>query len=466
MTDVMLPRSESRTPDLDALRRELRGSLTAPGDASWDEARAAWNLFADQRPAAVVHAESVADVVATVNYAREHGLGVAPQGTGHFALPLGDLEGTILLKTSRMRKVEVDAAARRVRVEAGVIWQEVLDAAQPHGLTALAGSSHDVGVVGYSLGGGMGWLARRYGLSANSVTAVEIVTADGRFVRADARNDADLFWAVRGGGGSFGVVTALELELYPVAEVYAGVLFFPLERAYEVLHEWRQWTENVPDTMTSCGRILRFPPIPEIPEPLRGNSFAVIEVAYTGHPEVGLELLAPLRALGPAMDTVARIPASALTQIHMDPPSPAPGVGDGGFLATLPTAAIEAMLEVAGPGVESPLLSVEIRHLGGALAREKPGHGAVGTIDARYVFFSVGVAVSPETGALVAQHAAMVREALAEWEDTRTYFNFTERDVDGDELYPSATHARLREIKAKYDPDELLRVVHPIRPAR
>jgi FAD/FMN-containing dehydrogenase len=208
-------------------------------DPGWDDARQAWNLAVDQRPAAVAVPESAQDVVDAVRFARERGLRVAAQGTGHNAGPLGDLADTVLIKTHAMRGLVIDPAARIARAEAGVIWQQVTDAAAEHGLAGLAGSSPDVGVVGYTLGGGMSWLGRTYGLSANNVEAFELVTADGRLVRADAEHEPDLFWALRGGGGSFAVVTAVELRLFPVTEAYAGLLWYPVEQASEVLHAWR-----------------------------------------------------------------------------------------------------------------------------------------------------------------------------------------------------------------------------------
>ena len=464
MTDLML--NPDRTAiEMQYLRGRLRGSLSTPDDRDWDEARLPWNLAVDQRPVAVVHAEHADDVAATVHFAREHGLRIAPQGTGHGAGSLPALDDAILLKTSRMRGVDVDPAARRVRVEAGVVWQEVLDAVQPYGLTALAGSSHDVGVVGYALGGGMGFLARKHGLAANSVTALEVVTADGSHVRADDAHAPDLYWALRGGGGSFGVVTALELELFPVRNVYAGVLFYPLERAAEVLHAWRAWTERVPDGMTSIGRVLRFPPIPDLPEHLSGKSYVVVEAAYAGPAEVALGLMAPLRSLGPVIDTVDLIPARRLTELHMDPPGPAPGVVDGAFLDELPIAALEAMLDLVGPEAETPLLSLEIRHLGGALARPSGRHGAVGTIDAKYVVHPIGIAPSAEAAAAARAANDEVLAAITPWESERTYFNFAER-APAEKLYPAATLARLREIKRRVDPGRLFAAGHAIEPAR
>src|SRR5262249_5462499 len=214
--------------------------------------------------------------------------------------------------------------------------------AAEHGLAGLAGSSPGVGVAGYTLGGGIGWLARRYGLAANSVTAAELVTPDGDLVRADADHESDLFWAIRGGGGSGGVVTALEMRLYPVGELYAGNLFFPIQRAAEVLHAWREWTATVPDEVTSTGHLVRLPPLPELPEPLRGRAFIVIEAACLSDAGTGAALTGPLRRLGPELDTFAMIPASALSQLNMDPPQPVPNHGDGALLADFPAAAIDA----------------------------------------------------------------------------------------------------------------------------
>ncbi len=225
------PADNASVAGLHALRGSLTGQLVLPGDPEWDEARRAWNLAVDQRPFAVALVESVEDVVKVVEFARAHGLRIAPQGTGHGASALAVLDDTILVKTTRLRGVEIDAGAHRARIEAGALWEDVVEPAAEQGFMVLHGSSPDVGVVGYTLGGGMGWLARSRGLAANSVTAVELVTAEGRFVRLDSENEPDLFWAVRGGGGSFGVVTALELELYPTPELYAGAMFWPVERA-------------------------------------------------------------------------------------------------------------------------------------------------------------------------------------------------------------------------------------------
>lgn len=438
-------------------------AVVLPHDPRWNEARVAWNLAVDQQPAAVALPESALDVMAVVRWARSRGLRVAPQGTGHNAAAMGSLAHTVLVKTERMRGVEIDAERRIARVEAGVLWAEVSEAAAEHGLAALAGSSPDVGVVGYSLGGGISWLARRYGLAANSVTAVELVNAGGELVRADADNESELFWALRGGGGSFGVVTALEFQLYPIAEVYAGVLFFPIERGKEVLHAWRDWLEDVPDEITSVGRFLQFPPIPEIPEPLRGGSFVAVEATSLLDEAATNQLLRPLRELGPAMDTFATIPIERLSSLHMDPEHPVPGAADGMLLRDFPEEAIDAIVAAAGAGSGSPLLSVEVRHLGGALGRIQPGHGALATIEAGFAMFAVGMAMTPELGAAVRAHIEIVQAALASWDAGRDYLNFTERRERGERLFGSTTYRRLQSVKGKVDPEDVFRSNHPVR---
>jgi FAD/FMN-containing dehydrogenase len=451
--------------NIEDLRDRLEGEIVLPGDGGWDAARQAWNLSVDQRPVAVVVPESAEDVAAVVELARAHGLRLAAQGTGHSAGPLGPLERTILVKTARMRGVEIDAEANRARVQAGVLWGEVVPAAAAHGLAALAGSAKDVGVVGYTLGGGIGWLARRHGLACSSVLAVEGVTADGRIVRADADSEPDLFWALRGGGGSFAIVTALEFALYPVAEVYAGALFWPLERAGEVLHTWRELVAAAPVELTSLGRLMQFPPIPEVPEPFRGRPFVLVEAAYCGPEAEGAALLQSLRGLGPEMDTLATIQAEGLGELHMDPPQPVPFAGDGMLLSELPAEAVDALVGIAGEGSGSPLLSVEVRHLGGALADTSASNGALSSIDAGFALYAVGMAMDAEMKAAVQAHAAKVQDALAAWSVGRSFMNFTERRADPSELFDATTFARLRRVKADYDPDDVIRGNHSIPPA-
>ena len=235
----------------------LNGDVVMQDDKTWDTARQAWNLAVDQRPVAVVYPESADDVVATVRLAAELGLRIAFNAGGHNAGPIDWSVDTLLLKTERMHGIEIDGPARRARVEAGALSKPLAIAAGEHGLVYLAGTSPNVGVLGYALGGGLSWMVRKFGLACNSIVAAELVTADGRRVRADPDTDPELFWAIRGGGGNVAAVTALELELYPISEIYAGALFWPIERAAEILNAWREWIDTVPDECESLGRMLQ-----------------------------------------------------------------------------------------------------------------------------------------------------------------------------------------------------------------
>ena len=480
VADLAEARSHHEEADANSLREALAllddriaGRVHVPGDPGWDEARTAWNLAVDQQPVAVVVAGAVEDIEETVRAAKHLGLAVAPQATGHNAGPLAagnGLADALLLRTSQLRGVQVDLEQRVARVEAGALWGDVVAAVAPHGLAALAGSSHDVGVIGYTLGGGMSWLSRTHGLAANQVLAVEIVTADGIRRRIDADHDADLFWAVRGGGGDFGVVTALEFRLYPIAEVVAGTLFFPLERAEEVLQAWAAWTATVPDTVTSVGRVLRFPPIPDLPPFLSGKSFVVVEAVFQESPERADELLAPLRALGPDMDSVHPQPTAELLQLHMDPPGPTPGYGDGMLLAELTPATVRAFVEAVGPDTDCALLSAEIRHLGGgvrpevarvsAIGRGTPEPGVVAGLDAEYLVFGVGIAM-PGAGDALAASLGRLLSRVEPWRAELDYGNFAEHARPAARLFGDRVE-RLRAVKRRFDPTGVIRSNHPV----
>jgi FAD/FMN-containing dehydrogenase len=436
--------------------------IVRPGEERYDEVRPAWNLTIDQRPAAVAVPRDADQVVAAVLYAKREGLRVAAQSTGHNASPLGDLSDTLLIKTHEMRGVEIDASKRVARVEAGALWGDVVGPAGEHGLAALAGSSHDVGVVGYSLGGGISFLARRYGLSANRILAADVVTADGELVRADRRQNTELFWAIRGGGGAFGVITALEIELFDLPTVYAGAAFFPIERAAEVLHTWRELTEKVDDRTTTVGRVLRVPPFPEIPEPFRGKQFAMVEVIHIGDQRSGDEVVKGIRDLEPAIDTFGLIPTSALIHLHMDPPGPVPGKGEHHVaMATLPAEAIDAFVAANGADSGSDILTAEIRHVGGAIARPDASHGAA-HIDAEYISFAASMAASPDMAEKAARDLASLDEALAPYQSARKYLNFTEVASKPGEFFEKSTLDRLRAVKAQVDPEGIFRSNQPI----
>ena len=451
------------TADIEALSTDLSGRVSTAQDADWDTARQAFNLAVDQRPAAVVHPADARDVIAAVAFAREHGLRVAPQSTGHNAGPL-ELEDTLLLKTSELRGVEIDAGARRARVGAGVTWGDVVPPAAEQSLAALHGSSPTVGVTGYSLGGGLGWYARKHGLAANSVTAVELVTADGEELRADLDNEPELFWALRGGvGANFGVVTALEFDLLSVGEVYAGMLLFGWDRSAEVLHAWNALLPALPDEITSLARILQVPDLPEIPEMVRGGKFVGVEAAYLGNQAEGEDLIAPLRALGPDIDTFGMVPPPALSFLHMDPPEPVPGFSGHRLYDELSAQAIDELVDAAGPESGSPLVSVELRHTGGALARSGDDHGALATLDGSLCMFAVGMAVDEDAVGAISNQIEGVKGALRQ-HDAGSFLNFTEQRMDVADAFPDAAYRRLQQVRAELDPDGLFRPNHEITP--
>jgi FAD/FMN-containing dehydrogenase len=446
--------------DVAALREGLAGAVVLPGDAGWDAARQAWNLAADQRPALVALPESAADVQVLVDFARGRGLRVAMQGTGHNAVPMGPLDDTLLIKTERMRRVEIDERNCIARVEAGALWIDVTAPASEAGLAPLAGSSPDVGVVGYTLGGGLSWLGRKYGLAANRLLSAEVVTAGGALVHASRHENPDLFWALRGGGGNFGAVVAIEFELIPLRSVYAGMMLFPWERAREVLQAWREWTAEAPESVTTSARIMQFPPMEELPPFLRGRGVVLIDGAILEEAERAAEILAPLRALGPEMDTFEDIPPVGLSRIHMDPEQPMPGISDSMMLDGLDAATVDRLVDATGPGSGSPLLMVELRHLGGALGRY--AGGALSRFEGEYLYFAAGIPMDPAVVAALEAHFAIVGSALAPASSGRQYLNFAERPHDPVAFYGEETYARLREVKAEVDPLEIFRGNHEI----
>ena len=455
------------TTTLHDLRGALDGSVVLPGDRAWDSARAGFNLLEDQHPAAVVLPAHEADVAATVRYARHSGLRIAPQSTGHNQAPLGALDDTLLVTVSRLQEVRVDPALRQVRVGAGVKWDRVAPRLSAHGLAGLHGSSPDVGIAGYSLGGGIGWLARKHGMQANAVTALELVTADGELVRADHEHHADLFWALRGGGGNFGVVTAVEFAVHPVDELYAGALFFGFERASEVLHTWNALRGHVPDEFMSWASLLHFPPIPEVPTYARGRSFAVVMAAFLGDQAEGEVLLRPLRDLRPERDSFAVVPPVVLGDLAMDPLDPLPTRSAHVLLDELPGDAVNAMLEAVGPGSGrgETLTMLQLRQMGGALGRAPDGAGARATLPGEVSMFALGVVPEPSL-------EPAVRAALTDLQDVLRpygaghYPNFVEEPADARAFFDESTWARLREVKARYDGDDLFAGNHHIPPER
>ena len=452
--------------DVRKLDAELAGSAYGPSDEGYDAARVAWNLAVDQRPAVVVSVRTVADVQAVVRYAAASGLRIAPQGTGHNAAALGSLDRTILLKTHEMREVTVDAEAKVARVEAGAVWLDVTTKTAPHQLVPTLGSAHDVGVVGFTLGGGFCWLGRKHGLSSDNVVAIELVTADGELVRVTEADDTGLFWALRGGGGSFGVVTAMEIKLHHEPEIYTTSMMFGIERATEVLDLWSRFVDTIGDETTTYVRMLKVPPIPEMPEPLRGGHFINVEIVHLGSEMDGLRTSHPFRDLGPHVEMLDGMQdAVSLSYFHMDPPEPVPAVGGAHMmLDELDAEAIQALV-AAGSDPRSPLLMVEVRHIGGALARDGAVPSALGKLQGKFVTFAGGMAMDADMAVAVESQLEKVEAMLAPWDNGSRYLNFTEHPTNPRIFYASERYARLRDVKAAVDPTDVFQSNHPIAPS-
>ncbi len=449
------------------LRANLQGAVIVPDDPHYAQARLAWNLSVDQHPTVIVMPQNTADVVTAVHAARAEGLGIAVQATGHGSVRPAD--GAMLLLTTAMQNVEVDPVAQTARVGAGAKWGPVLEKAQAVGLAPMLGSSPDVGAVGYTLGGGFGWLGRKYGLSLDNVNAFEVVTAVGEVIVVSETENPDLFWGLRGGGGSLGIITGMEIKLVPVTTVYGGNLIYPIDQAKEVFTHYRQWIQSAPDELTSSIVIMNYPPIPEMPEPLRGQSFVQVRGCYSGDVAQGEALLRFWREWqSPFIDDFKAIPFADVAAISNDPIDPLPGLSSGALLSALSNEAIDTLITFASASLGSPLIFAEVRHAGGAVARVKAGSTAYGNREANHILQVIGVTPTPESHQALQQYCNEMMQALGSALTGGVYLNFLEgveaqkRIKDG---YSTTAYQRLRELKAQYDPENRLGYSFNILPA-
>jgi FAD binding domain len=438
--------------------------IMQPDHGAYDRLRGAWNLTADQRPSGVSLATTVEHVREVVAFANRMDLRIAAQATGHNAAALPELTRTLLLRTGLHDDVvEIDPQARVARVKAGALWRDVVAAAGEHGLAALHGTAPDVGVIGYLLGGGLSFYGRRYGLAANHVRAIEVVTADALPRRVDASHEPELFWALRGGEGSFGVVVAVEIDLMAIPTVYAGTLFWPMSAARDVLRTWTQWTRTAADDITTTLRVLRPRPLPDTPEPLAGSPVIALDGAVLGDRAYGEELLAPLRAAAPAtIDTWSQVPAASILRLHGDPEEPSRSIIGTALLDELDDTAIDALLGAVGEDARCPLPSVELRQLGGALARAPYGAGAMADVPAPYALTAVGAPVSPQIGAAATAAIRRVKQAMAPWTSDRLCLSLDASGASARAGFDAGTYERLCAARAAWDPDRRFVSAHHI----
>ncbi|MBD5785637.1 FAD-binding oxidoreductase [Cellulosimicrobium terreum] len=439
------------------LRARVTGTVLVRDDApdggpTAAEAIAAHSTLVTHDPAVVVVAATEADVVEAVRFAGFHDLPVRLHATGHGAAwPVTD---GVVVATEGLAGVTVDPGTRIARIGAGTRWQAVVDAAGEHGLAPVTGSSTHVGVVGYTLGGGFGPLVRSHGLTSDWVRGFRVVLADGSVVETGADSEPDLFWALRGGKGGLGVVTRVDVELAPLASLYAGSLTFGAEHVEDVFRGWADWTATAPDDVSTSVVLLALPDLPFVPEPLRGQNVLTLRFAYPGDATEGEDRAAPLRALAPALaDTIATIPTTAVASIHADPEDAGPSWVSGAALRSLDDAFVERFLAEYGPASPSPFLAAEVRHLGGASTHDVDGGSAAGGRTAGYLVSHVGMN-PPRVPDMVAS-AASFAQWSAPWAASETNVNFLPGPWTDETLaraWSPETAARLRSVRSAYDP--------------
>ncbi|GAB2478151.1 FAD-binding oxidoreductase [Jatrophihabitans fulvus] len=443
--------------DVAALATGVTGRVLVPGDEGYAEVALPFNVAAASTPVALVEATGAADVAITMRFARDHGVEVAVQATGHGATPL--TRPTLLVHTGRMNSVTIDPEARTARVGAGVRWQQVLDAAAVHGLAPLAGSSPLVGVVGYTTGGGVSPVGRTFGFAADHVRSLDVVTGDGEIRHASPLENPDLFWALRGGKGAAGIVTAMEFDLFPVASIHGGSLHFAAEHVPAVVRAWRAWCRDLPEQASTSIAVMRMPDLPFVPAPLAGRTTVAVRFAYVGDAAEGERVLAPMRRIAPVVfGEIGELPFAALAAVHKDPVDPMPVHERGRLLRDLDDAAIDVFLDRVGPHATTPLAMVELRLLGGAFARSPRHANAVSHRDAAFSLLAIGVLAPPIAEATVADADALTA-AMQPWSvgGLANFGGVTE--AGRPELtWDPATLERLRAIAAVHDPAGVLSV--------
>jgi FAD/FMN-containing dehydrogenase len=445
--------------DASAVRDAVGGRVYVAGEGGYEAARLPWQRRLDPHPALIVEAANASDVRTALRFAREQDLPIAVQSTGHGAVRIPD--GGLLLKTNSMSAVAVDAGRRVARVGGGALWSDVIAAAAPHGLAPLSGSSPTVGVTGYTLGGGTGWLSRLYGFAADSVRRFELVTAAGELVTASASEHPDLFWALRGGSGNFGIVTSLEFDLFPVASVYAGVAMFDPGRAAEAMSVYREWALDEPDESSTALVVAQMPPLAELPEPVRGKRVLMLRAFHVGTADEAQRVLGPLyEAAGTPLLDGMRATSFPDAAAMMPPPPPAISEMQAELFREIPDEAIDAAVEGA-PGV----MGIELRHWGGAMSRPAEDAGPIGHRHVPFTIVPGGVAATPEDAERMMAGVRTVADKLRPHATGGAWLNFLGDAARTADAYTGGDYARLRQVKAAYDPDNVFAANHNIPPA-
>ena len=451
---------------IDELRSGLRGALIAPHDDGYDSARAVWNGMIDRRPALIARCHGVADVIAALRFARSQDLLVAVRGGGHNVAGHAVCDDGLVIDLSPMKGIRVDPAARTARAQAGATWGEFDHETMTFGLATTGGLVSTTGIAGFTLGGGIGWLMRKHGLTCDNLISADVVTADGQFVTCSESENSDLFWGLRGGGGNFGIVTSFEYRLHPLGTVLGGLVLYPAAQAREFLQFYRTFTETVPDELTTMFVRVTAPPAPFIPAHLHGMPVVGMAACYAGSLEEGEAALRPLRAFGtPPVDLIGPMPYSAL-QSMLDATAP-PALHNywkSDYLGALDDEAIATVVEHAA-AMRSPLSQTHIHHLGGAVARAGADATAFGHRTAPYLLNALAIWTDPVESV---QHRQWAREFSAAMRpfSTGVYVNFlaNEGEAGVRASYEPRAYDRLVELKRRYDPTNVFRLNQNIQP--
>jgi len=453
---------------LNGLKMRLRGPAFTPGDVGYDESRTVWNGMFDKRPAVVARCLGAADVMTCVQFARERELLLCIKGGGHNIAGLATADGALMLDMSLMRGVWVDPRRKVARAQAGCLLGDVDRETQVHGLAAVLGFVSLTGIAGLTLGGGFGYLTRRWGWTADNVEGMDVITADARLVRASGDENADLFWGLRGGGGNFGVVTGIDYVLRPVGpEVVGGVVAWPASSAPKVLELYRTLVENAPPELTLATLMRPAPPAPWLPKDVHGKPIVALLACYSGKPEEGEMAVAPIKSLGsPIGDVLVRRPYTQMQSLlDATQPKGRRNYWKSEYLPRVEAALCEKLIEHAAK-IRSPHSSIVLMHIGGALNSLHDDHSPVGNRDAHYV---LNLAGSWEQASEDTANIEWAREA---WHDIRSfstggvYINFLTED-EGPERTKAALGKglqRLAEVKARWDPENVFRTNRNIRP--
>ncbi len=451
------------------LRGSLAGTVVTPDDQGYDEARRVWNASIDRHPALVILPEGAADVVAAVSFARSEGLPIAVRGGSHSIAGFSTCDDGIIVCLSRMRAVHVNPTTQRALVQGGVTWAQFDREAQLYGLATTGGLVSSTGVGGFTLGGGIGHLVRKYGLALDNLVSAEVVTADGQVVRAGEDANADLLWALRGGGGNFGVVTTFEFALHPVGPtVVGGVVFYPGDQATRVLAGWRDAVAGAPDELSSLVNLTSAPPLPVLPESVHGTKVAAVVACWAGSHESGEDSMKPLRTLGdPIADLLGPMPYVALQQL-VDPlwRRGAANYFTSAFLDDLPDVAVKVVADAHQAAAAPPVAcELHVHQLGGAVGRVAPEATAFAERTAPYVINCITRTPTAAELPPNVEWARSTRDAMAVFGGGGTYVNFTGEGGLARQAYPPATYQRLAAVKRDYDPENLFRFNHNIEPA-